>query len=123
MVEPAPRCGAPASRRTGVDASMRMKILCASFAAFVALGLVACQSDEQKISQHLERAQAYYDGEQWPEAIIEYKNVLQIDPNHPQAHWKLSQAYLKGNKPREGFWELRETVRLDPENHDAKLQF
>jgi tetratricopeptide (TPR) repeat protein len=102
---------------------MRMNILRASFAVFAALLLVACQSDEQKISQHLSRAQEYYEGEKWSEAVIEYKNVLQIDPNHAEAHWKLSQAYLKSDKAREGFWELRETVRLDPKNHDAKLQF
>jgi tetratricopeptide (TPR) repeat protein len=85
--------------------------------------LAACQSDSEKISQHLARGQEYYDGEKWNEAIIEYKNVLQVDPNQAEAHWKLSQAYLKSNKPREGFWELRETVRLDPTNLDAKLQF
>jgi tetratricopeptide (TPR) repeat protein len=84
---------------------------------------VACQSDEAKLAQHLERGEAYSADEMWPEAIIEYKNVLQIDPNHADAHFQLSQAYLKTAKGREGFWELRETVRLDPDNHDAVLQF
>jgi tetratricopeptide (TPR) repeat protein len=92
-------------------------------AAFVALLLAACQSDSEKIAQHMARGQEYYDGEKWNEAVIEYKNVLQLDPNKAEAHWKLSQAYLKTDKAREGFWELRETVRLDPSNLDAKLQF
>ena len=87
------------------------------------LAALACQSDEAKLAEHLERGQAYVADEKWDEAIIEYKNVLQIDPNHADAHFQLSQAYLKSEKPREGFWELRETVRLDPSNHDAKLQF
>jgi tetratricopeptide (TPR) repeat protein len=102
---------------------MRIPIVRALSALLAALLLVACQSSEQKITQHMERGQKYYDGQQWPEAIIEYKNVLQIDPNHAEAHWKLSQAYLKSDKAKEGFWELRETVRLDPKNQDAKLQF
>ena len=57
------------------------------------------------------------------EAIIEYKNVLQIDPNNADAHFGLSQAFLKNKQLREAFWELRETVRLDPSNLPAKIQF
>jgi tetratricopeptide (TPR) repeat protein len=102
---------------------MRIQIVRAFAAGSAALLLAGCQSDEQKISQHLARGQEYLDGEKWAEAVIEYKNVLQIDPNQPEAHWKLSQAFLRSEKPREGFWELRETVRLDPKNNDAKLQF
>lgn len=91
---------------------------------FLLVGLsLACQSNEAKLAEHLERATAYVEAEEWAEAIIEYKNVLQIDPNHAEGHFQLSQAYLRSQKPREGFWELRETVRLDPSNHDAKLQF
>jgi len=97
-------------------------------AVLVLLGLLAalalgCQSDEEKLAQHLERADAYAEEEAWPEAVIEYKNALQIDPNHAAAHYGLSQAYLQEGKGKEGYWELRETVRLDPSNHEAALQF
>ena len=102
---------------------MRIHLVRALTAGLTLFLLAACQSDSEKITQHLARGQEYFDGQKWPEAIIEYKNVLQIDPNQAEAHWKLSQAYLKSDKPREGFWELRETVRLDPKNRDAKLQF
>jgi tetratricopeptide (TPR) repeat protein len=98
-------------------------ILRVFLATTAALALLACQSDEQKIGQHMARGLEYSEATKWPEAIIEYRNVLQIDPNHAEAHWKLSQAYLQSNKAREGFWELRETVRLDPTNLDAKIQF
>jgi hypothetical protein len=30
-----------------------------------------CQSDSEKITQHLTRGQEYYDGEKWNEAVIE----------------------------------------------------
>jgi tetratricopeptide (TPR) repeat protein len=72
---------------------------------------------------HLQRAQSYAKDESWPEAIIEYKVALDLDPNSADAHYGLSQAYLKTNKLREGYWELRETARLDPDNVDARLQF
>ena len=102
---------------------MHRKIVCFSSTAVAALLLAACQSEESKVAQHLARGQEYSDAEKWDEAVIEYKNVIQLDPNNVEGHWKLSQAFLKSDKPREGFWELRETVRLDPKNHDAKLQF
>ena len=91
--------------------------------ALLLLALSGCKSDEQKREEHMARGDAYVEEEQWDEAIIEYKNVLQIDPNDAAAHFALSQAFLKSKQPRKAFWELRETVRLDPSNHDAVLQF
>ena len=84
---------------------------------------LACQSNEAKMAEHMTRGKSYVDEEKWPEAAIEFKNVLQLDPNQADAHYQLSQAYLRMQKVREGFWELRETVRLDPKNLDAKVQF
>ncbi|MDJ0790208.1 MAG: tetratricopeptide repeat protein [Myxococcota bacterium] len=99
------------------------KFLMICVLALAGATFVACQSDEAKLADHLARAGEYYDDESWSEAIIEFKNALQIDPNNAEAHYKLSQAYLKTKKTKEAFWELRETVRIDPSNHDAKLQF
>jgi tetratricopeptide (TPR) repeat protein len=99
------------------------RIIAASSAALAALLLSACQSEQDKIAEHLKRGHEYAEAEKWGEAIIEFKNVIQLDPKNAEGHWQLSQAFLKSDKPREGFWELRETVRLDPKNHDAKLQF
>jgi len=89
--------------------------------ALFALLVCSCQSDEQKIASHMSRGDQYREDKQWAEAVIEYKNVLQIEPNHAAAHWGLSQAYLNNKQARDGFWELRETVRLDPANLEAKV--
>ncbi len=86
-------------------------------------GAVACQSDEEKLAQHMARGGEYLEQEKQAEAIIEFKSVLQIDPNHAPAHYALAKAYLRKNQPREGFWELRETVRLDPANLEARVTF
>ncbi|MDH3212123.1 MAG: tetratricopeptide repeat protein [Myxococcales bacterium] len=100
----------------GVTIRWLLPLLCAA-----ALG--GCQADEEKLADHLGRGEAYFEDEQYAEAIIEYKNVLQIDPNHGGAHWGLARAYLRSKQTPEGFWELRETARLDPGNLEAKLQF
>jgi tetratricopeptide (TPR) repeat protein len=87
------------------------------------VALAACQDDAAKLQEHMARGEGYAEEEHFPEAIIEFKSALQIDPNHADAHYALAQAYLRAQKPRDGFWELRETVRLDPSNHKAKLEF
>jgi tetratricopeptide (TPR) repeat protein len=85
--------------------------------------LGGCQSDDERAENFLERGNQYVEDEQPEEAIIEFKNVLQIDPEHAAAHEALSLAYLEVQKPREAYWEMSETVRLDPENIPARLRY
>jgi len=90
--------------------------------AACSLALAACQDDEARVAEHLSRGAEYQKGNDYAAAIIEYKNVLQIDPNNAAAHWGLAKGYLANQQVPEGFWELRETVRLDPDNLDAREQ-
>jgi tetratricopeptide (TPR) repeat protein len=87
------------------------------------VALAACQDDATRMQEHLTRGKNYAEAARNEEAIIEFKSVLQIDPNVAEAHYGLAHAFLRTNKVREGFWELRETIRLDPTNHRAKLEF
>ena len=87
------------------------------------VAVIACQNDEQKLEDFLERGRAAVAAEQHKEAVIEYRNVLQLDPQNKEAHWELAQAYVKIQKPKDAFWMLRETVRLDPSNAEARKQF
>jgi putative PEP-CTERM system TPR-repeat lipoprotein len=75
------------------------------------------------VERHLERARtAVADGNR-EAAVIEYRNVLQRDPNHVEAHYELALSLLELGRGKEAFWELRESVRLAPENLDARLHF
>ena len=87
------------------------------------LFLGGCQSDEERAENFVERGNQYIEDDQPEEAIIEFKNVLQIDPEHAAAHEALSLVYLEVQKPREAYWEMSETVRLDPENIPARLRY
>jgi tetratricopeptide (TPR) repeat protein len=100
----------------------RFKIA-SGIACVAAAALIGCQSDEDKLNEHLSRGDSYLEEKQYKEAIIEYKSALQLDPNVAAAHWGLAQSHLENQQPREGFWELRETVRLDPSNNEARLRF
>lgn len=87
----------------------------------VAAFSAACQDDEAKVAEHLEQAHAYSEAGQYAEAIIEYRSLLQIDPNNAEAHYQLANSYLRTQQMREAIWEFGEAVRLDPSNVDARL--
>lgn len=89
----------------------------------VLLLLAGCRSDVDRVASFVERGNRYVEDEKHEEAIIEFKNVLQIDPEHVAAHEALSLAYLRVDKPREAYWEMSETVRLDPQNIKARLRY
>jgi tetratricopeptide (TPR) repeat protein len=85
--------------------------------------LIACQDDSGRLAEHEENARAYLAEEKWPEAIIEFRHVLRIDPNHAAGHYGLATAYFEERRFREAYWELQETIRLDPSNTDARVRF
>ena len=89
----------------------------------LAVFLAGCANDEEKVAEFLSRGEAYVEDSKDKEAIIEYKNVLQLDPENGDAHEQLSLAYLRVNKPREAYWEMSETVRVAPENVEARLRY
>ena len=97
--------------------------LALALALLFAPGISGCGDDASRLQSHLERGDEYLKGEQYPEAILEYKNVLQIDPNQPKAHYGLARAYLGSKQAQRAYWELQETVRLDPAHTDARLEY
>lgn len=86
-------------------------------------GLAACQDDASRLAEHLARAEKQLEDGKPNEAVIEYKNALQIAPNDADAHFGLAKAYLAAQDAGKAYWELQETVRLDPDNLDARLAF
>src|SRR3989441_10462490 len=83
------------------------------------------QSPEAKKAKHRERAITYFDKGQYHEAVIEFKNVVQLDPKDADGHYRLALTYLKfGDIPhlQAAFGELTKTVDLDASNRDAQLK-
>jgi tetratricopeptide (TPR) repeat protein len=83
---------------------------------------LACQSQEDRLADHLAKGDAYLAEKKWQEATLEYKSGLNVDPNSAKAHYGLALAYLGEKDPRRAYWELEETVRLDPSHADARLR-
>ena len=93
------------------------------FALCIALALAGCRSDSEKIQAFMARGDEYREAGRHQEAIIEYRNALQLDPNLAAAHEGLAHSYLRTEQLKEGYWELSETIRLDPGNIDARLTY
>src|SRR5207253_773451 len=74
----------------------------------------------------VQRGEAYLADGKYAEAIIEFKNVLQLDPKAAQAHYKLGLALLKrgGGQPdlQEALRSLSQSVKFDATNLDAQLK-
>lgn len=96
-------------------------------AALLALSFSSCEgasSDRQK-AHHEAQANAYFDKGQYQEALIEYMNVVRLDPNNASAHYRLALIHLKLGGTRNiqtAFGELTKTVDLDKTNREAQLK-
>jgi tetratricopeptide (TPR) repeat protein len=87
--------------------------------ALVVLSLVACS---RNANQYAASGDKYFAAGRYNEAVIQYRNAVQINPKLVRAHYQLSQAYLRLRSIQAAYNELRETVALDPSNSDAQLQ-
>ncbi|MAJ60328.1 MAG: hypothetical protein CBC48_10150 [bacterium TMED88] len=87
------------------------------------LGSVGCSDRTAEYQEFFERGNAYQAEGRDSEAIIEYRNALQADPNQAAAHEALARSYLNAEQAEKAFWELAETVRLDPDNTEARQTF
>jgi tetratricopeptide (TPR) repeat protein len=86
------------------------------------LVMLACTSKEERLTGYLERAEAYFENEQWSEAKIEYLNVLQLDPENPAAHFQMAKALWALQQYGDALWGYKEAVRLAPENAEYRMQ-
>lgn len=103
-----------------------MSLSFSHLSALVFLGLVfclaGCGTPEEKKAAHLDRGMKYAEKGDYKAALIEFKNVVQIDPKDPEGHYQMALAYLKLGSTREAFSELQKTVDVNPGNTDARLK-
>ena len=74
----------------------------------------------------VQRGDAYFADGKYAEAIIEFKNAIQLDPKDAQAYYKLGLALLKrGSGPadlQEAFHSISKSVKFDATNLEAQLK-
>src|SRR5262249_28377802 len=80
------------------------------------------RSPEAQKARHLERGDRYFKKEQYREAIIEYRNVLQIDPNQPHAIAQLGLAHYQLGEVGQSFRFLLRARELTPDDAEVHLK-
>ena len=83
----------------------------------VSLGNCTQLSAEEKKAKHYERGMAYFNEEKYQESLIEFKNIVQLDPKDANAYHQLALIHLKlGGLPdlQAAFGELSKAVEIDP---------
>ena len=86
------------------------------------LSLSACSGGGKNKEEHYKKAMAYLEAQKDKEAIIEFRNAVQIDPKYADARYQLGLLYLKTGEVRQAFEELQRASTLDPKNIDAKIK-
>ncbi|WP_028581042.1 tetratricopeptide repeat protein [Desulfogranum japonicum] len=95
------------------------------FTIFCAVCLLLCNGctdDTKKLETHYKKAQVYLNEGKDDEAIIEFRNVVQLDPKHADARYQLGLLYLKDQKFKQAFGELQRAASLNPDNLDARIK-
>jgi tetratricopeptide (TPR) repeat protein len=87
----------------------------------ILFAMTACtRSPEAQKARHLERGDKYFAREQDREAIIEYRNVLRLEPAHVQAVRQLGLAYFRLGELGPAASYLQKSQQLDPANLDVR---
>lgn len=83
----------------------------------------ACSTPEESKAKHFEKGMNYFQEDKYKEAVIEFKNVVQIDPECGPGHYQVALA-LKGMKKvdaaKEEFQKAINTKEEFPEIEDAR---
>jgi tetratricopeptide (TPR) repeat protein len=80
-----------------------------------------CSSPETKRQKFLENGNRYFAQEQYREAIIEYRNAVQIDPKFGEARAKLAESYARTGDAVNALNEFVRAADLLPERLDLQL--
>jgi tetratricopeptide (TPR) repeat protein len=84
--------------------------------------VTACGSEEDRLSEHLRRANEYFETERWNEARIEYWNALKLNPDDADAHFKMAEVLIRLREFRDARWEYQEAIRLAPDRQDWRMK-
>ena len=85
--------------------------------------LPACSKDPQVAKmEYLRSGDEYAAQKKYPEAIVQYRNALNQDPNFGEAKAKLAQAYLDNGEMANAFREFIRAADLLPNDPQAQLR-
>lgn len=92
-------------------------------AAFLLAALaLGCQSEEQRLAEHLSQAESYAEEGQASEALLELRNALRIDPQSAEINARIAELLKRQEKYEDALFFYGEAHRLAPEQSEPALQ-
>lgn len=86
------------------------------------VALACSESPEVKKAKHLEKGDQYFSEQKYKEAIIEYRNVIQLDGSNARAFERTGMAFLELHDPVKAFQFLSKARDLNPDNLELRLK-
>ncbi len=74
------------------------------------------RSPEAKKARHLERGEKFLARKAYKDAVIEYRNVLRLEPTNAVAIRNLGLAHYQVGELRDAFPYLKKATELEPQN-------
>ena len=93
--------------RTAHRVDLQRSAVCATVIGAL-IGVLGCTDPAVKKQQYFDSGNRYFDRGQYAEAIIEYRNAIEIDPRFGQARKRLAESYERTGNVR---GVIEETVR------------
>lgn len=84
--------------------------------------LTACNRDPAVRKQkYLESGNKYFSQKRYDEAVIEYRNALQVDPQFAEAYYRLGLSFLQMGQWVPAGQSFSRAIATDPEHLDARV--
>lgn len=80
----------------------------------------AIQTDPNDASNYAQLGNAYFDAEQWANAIDSYERSLTLDPDNADVSTDLGVSYYYSNRTDDALAQFEQSLRVDP-NHTKTL--
>jgi Tfp pilus assembly protein PilF len=84
--------------------------------------LAGCGGAEERKAQHLSKAIEFFESSNTDKAVIEFRNVLQIDPKTAKPYYYLGRVEEQKQNWPQAFGMYQKAVELDPNDLDARFK-
>jgi pentatricopeptide repeat protein len=84
--------------------------------------LLGCAKEEETVAKHLQNARNYIANNEFKVAVIELKNVVQLNPQNDEAHFLLGETYMKLDQVSSAAQSYISAVTANPNNLKAQLK-
>ena len=103
-----------------ISSIRRWPAICSAMA--LSMFLVACDSQEERAERHYQSAIKLLEDGDFERALVEFRNVFELDPRHPDARLVLASYYEEAGRRRLAFRHFQAAAEIDPEHAETRIK-